>query len=701
MAAGGSAPEARVPIGMPVETNADQAADAVAALRDMVAASKDQVGQLAAQMRNLHGKTDAVKAAKDQLRAAIDKEKAAITDATLKLLQKGTSYEQLNAQAKAAAAAADKVAAAEQAEKKKTEELAAATKKLALEQKNLADKAKVTADKLKADATAKAKERLGAMGKAADAAGGPVAALKSKLSALADIAGGEASGGMGLATLAAAGLAAGIAAVVVAAGAGVVALAKFVLSAANAERSMSLMREAAAGSATNAAALGTQIDALARKVPTSRAALNELAVSLAKSGVQGQQLVDTFNAVGQAAAAMGDQAASKIQELVTRSRLSQRLMVNPFELQGTGLSFDDIAKELPLAQKKGIAAARKALLEGAVPLGEGAAALRAAVEKKFAGLNIRKMADLPVIATKLKDSLQKLAGDVNLEPLGVAAARLLKNFDETTVTGQTLKKIVTAFGNETVAALTKAAPLAEKFFQGLIIGSLQTYIAFLKLRKTFKETFGDLEVLEGVDTMKLAFEAGRFAAVSLAVGVTAAAAAVALAIAPFVLVGKAVWDLGDAIIDAHLAIANIDWKATGLAIVDGLVDGITGGAGRLIAKIKGLADDVKGAFTGKLEIHSPSKAFARFGRALPEGVAEGVDDGAPRAQRAVEAMVTVPAPPSGGAGGGESRGPLIGSITLNFIGGAKPDDIDEESVVAKVTDMLRRALVASGRPVEG
>ena len=85
--------EARFPIGVPVETNASAAADDVESLRNRILASTEAIRAMAGTKAKLTGTTDEIKRAKDQLTASIAKEKAAMSDATVKLLKQGTTYD--------------------------------------------------------------------------------------------------------------------------------------------------------------------------------------------------------------------------------------------------------------------------------------------------------------------------------------------------------------------------------------------------------------------------------------------------------------------------------------------------------------------------------------------------------------------------------------------------------------------------------
>lgn len=653
--------EQKIPIAIPVETNADEAAASLESLRERIAGGTESLKEMAGAMRRLKGSSDEVKAAKDSLKSKIEQERNAISQAQLAIQKAGTSLEKLSKQTK------------EQPKFGLAGTLATSGNPV----KVLREKF----DGLKATVS-DSKTHLKLLGQAADG-------LASKTASLA-------SGGLSLAKTAVLGLVAACVAVTVAAAASGIGFAKFVLGAANAARTAGLMREAAYGGQQNAEALGTQVDALARKVHTSKNALNELAVSLSMAGVQGQTLVDTFNAIGQAQAAVGDSAASKLRELVERGRLTQRFVVNPLELQGSGLKFEELAQALATQMRVGVAQARKALVEGRVPLGDGAKALRKAVEDKFGGINLRRMSDLTVVFEKAKERLAALTTGVNLEKLAGPLASLLALIDdEKSVSGAALKQLVTFFGNGLVSGITKSAPFVEKFFKGMIIGGLDLLILFLRLRNRLEDTFGGSKILRDVDGLKLAMNAGKFAVVGLAVGIGAVVGA--LAIVGAVIGGSTLAimsgiDLVSSTVKGLVTdIKNIDFVATGAAIIDGLVDGLKSGVTKLETAVGSLTDRIKKRFTGDLQIRSPSNVTRGYGRNTAKGYEEGVDAGAGDAEAAVARMIGMPkgGGASGGAGGAKSVtfAPQV-SVTIGGGGG------DAEALAKEVAESVRREMQA-------
>jgi TP901 family phage tail tape measure protein len=93
--------------------------------------------------------------------------------------------------------------------------------------------------------------------------------------------------------------------------------------------------------------------------------------------------------------------------------------------------------------------------------------------------------------------------------------------------------------------------------------------------------------------------------------------------------------------DAWNAVKNIgSWfLSIGSAIVHGIIRGIENGAGALFDSLKSLASDALGAAKSFLGINSPSKVFAMIvGKAIPEGIAKGVDDHGHLAHQSVASL---------------------------------------------------------------
>ena len=91
-------------------------------------------------------------------------------------------------------------------------------------------------------------------------------------------------------------------------------------------------------------------------------------------------------------------------------------------------------------------------------------------------------------------------------------------------------------------------------------------------------------------------------------------------------------------VTAYFGALPARFRQYGINIIQGLIGGITAKFGALKNKVVGLASDVAGWFSGKLEINSPSKVFAKIGGGIPEGVALGITQQTPMALNASDAM---------------------------------------------------------------
>lgn len=686
-----------------LDSNVDEvtaeAASELEQFRQRIAGSTDAVKRLSAANRALRGSSDEVKRAKSELKTKIDAERDSISADNLALLKHGTTYDQVAGHAK----------------------------KLEVEKRKLDDQ-------LKSKATLEAKSATDAMGNAVKLAGGPVQDMFGKFEALDGVLG-EAGGALGGVTLAAAGAVAGFAALAGGVLWAATELGKFVVTNAAVSRSMGLVREAAIGNADDARALGHQIDDLASKVPTSTSALNDLAVQLYRTRLTSGAVVDTLNAVGQASAAMGDEVGKQLKDIITRGQVAQRLQINPFELQGTGLKFDDIAGQLAAQLHIGIDQARTQLLQGRVKLDDGAKAIRKAVEARFGEINLRQALSAPL--ENLRKNLTALARDVNLEPLLNAADRLVKIFDVNTVSGYAIKQLITLLGDGLSNSLGDASLKAEDFFEDLEVDALKGVLALLTLKNSFKDAFGAMtdrggKIVESIqkigDALGISFGDDSLS------GLNALPSLVDLAKTDLDALDIVLRNVASSLSLIKKVMPN--WSGIGTAIPEGIAAGISAKASTATDAVKGLADDVKKTFAKKLEIHSPSRVMFGQGGNVPEGVAGGVRARTALVVRAVEDMGAdaeaageltadggsgygasamargyetaptsrAPAPAEGGASGGGSGITIdVGGITIELKGGDKEiaKQIETSSIVAQLTKALRDAVAAAGVPTQG
>jgi tape measure domain-containing protein len=111
------------------------------------------------------------------------------------------------------------------------------------------------------------------------------------------------------------------------------------------------------------------------------------------------------------------------------------------------------------------------------------------------------------------------------------------------------------------------------------------------------------------------------------------------------------------------------WQGIGTSIVDGIVAGIRGAAGRVTEAVQGMASGAVNSAREFLGIRSPSRVFAELGDQTAAGFAVGVERGTGDAQGAVQSLV---APPALGAGGAGAGAPLAGraGVFQIFVDGA-------------------------------
>lgn len=151
----------------------------------------------------------------------------------------------------------------------------------------------------------------------------------------------------------------------------------------------------------------------------------------------------------------------------------------------------------------------------------------------------------------------------------------------------------------------------------------------------------------------------------------------------------------------------------GQDIVTGIINGISGAAGWLMDKIKNLADDALKAAKSFLGIGSPSKKFAEeIGQWIPHGIAQGINDHAAVAKKAVsdlsngltaQASSTLNSKLSVGGGftvagaalGGAGAAPAV-SIHFDLREAKIMNDRDVDVLVQKIEKRLATITLPSG-----
>lgn len=602
-----------------------------------IGAYEDEIKVLSGDLRRLRGNSDEVNATKKKLKDRIDSARAAVSKLTVELNKQGTSYASASAAAKkygaglgarltvatkgAASAVGGAITkAAKPLGKKLGTALAPTAKKLADALKPAAQKIGTVlapAGRQVARFGAGAGRALRVVGTGAKQVAG--SALPSLSSALSVAAAGAVTASVA------------IAAAAVAAGAAAVGFIGLGIAAAASAQKMQRQRQALLGNAEDAERLGGQITALAGKVPQGVDELHALSVELSKTRLPGKALVDTMNAVAQATGAVDASAGATIQEIVTRGQHSGRLFLGQRELQGTGIDFDDVAREYAAGTRKSIAAARKELLVGAVPLEQGAEAIRKATEKMFGDLNLKNAFSLENAPKKFFEQFKSLTAGINFGPLEKGLQAAFGQLSPEAPLGRAVKTFFEGVGSDLVDVAARGIPVLLEGFKWLIVGALRVGTFFYEMKKKVKDAFN-----------------------------------------------------------------SDDWVGLGKAIVLGLCEGINGSWKFVFDAVKGLGQSIKTAFTGEMEIHSPSKVFARYGTNTVDGYAQGVEAGSRRAQSAVVNMVAAPEAAKA-SGTATASGGTVGEIHLHFHGGGHDaSSMQSPAFLAAITRAVRDAANAEG-----
>jgi hypothetical protein len=648
------------------QTNADVTAKSVNELRASISSAQDRVRMYQSSLRNLRGSSDEVKSAKEQLKGAINAERDAVSRATLQIGRHGETLTSLTQIQKRASDAAKKVA-------EDNKKLSSAVSQI----------------------------------------GGPLADAKAKVSEWGGVLEAVLTP-MGAFVIGAAAVIAILSAFGVALVAGAAKLASFVLEEGNALRTMGLFREAALGNADDARRFGNQIDDLARRLPTPREELNELSVSLSKSlrqaRISGQGIVDTFNAVAVTSAAMGAQTGKQIEDVITRMKRWGRFGLNPQELLGTGIGFEDVATRLSKNLKIGLKDAQNALVLGRVSIDDGAKAIREVVERRFGSVNAKRMLDLHVIAQKLREDFQNLTKGIDFERILSPIAQIAHLFSETTISGQALKSLLTGFGTLLGASFEKGVPIAQAAVDRLINTLLKIGIYVLDNREAVK-SWGAGIISSAADATRGLAEVYHYLAsihnylmLDFKGGKEESDKYFAL---------KAIDDKKEAqaalleSYKAQWAAQGTPFRDVGASLGKTLVDGFTAGLGDGMA---GAAHDAataaKASASSALESHSPSKAFERLGKGSAQGYRMGVDSETPNVDRSIRAAFTPPSIPplrSPTSAGAASGAPITLTIHAEFPNAKDGKDVAREltsdGLRARLTSMIEGLNHTAGVPV--
>lgn len=322
------------------------------------------------------------------------------------------------------------------------------------------------------------------------------------------------------------------------------------------------------------------------------------------------------------------------------------------------------------------------------------------VKARFGGVVQRQMLSLEVQQRKQRENWNNMFSGVNIEPLLDKLKRLRDILDVNTAAGSALQMLMGDLLKPLLSTAETGLTFLRRFFKQMLIGALELKIAYQEVRNWFARAFGKSQVTQAGELLDR-IQLGRYAVYILAAafsalaitittkaivalvrfsvamltrmvpalwsGVTAAASFAVSLLAvtwPLLLASVAVAALIAGIVLLYEAWDSVDWISLGLAVGDGIVNGIKKGWQAVKNAFSELAKDAQYAFKQVFGIASPSKVFAELGIEIPRGVALGIHQGAPQAQQAAAESITVPQL-GAGAGAGDAPPPSTTSTQQN------------------------------------
>lgn len=308
--------------------------------------------------------------------------------------------------------------------------------------------------------------------------------------------------------------------------------------------------------------------------------------------------------------------------------------------------------------------------------------------------------------TLMKRDFGKLFSGLNLGPFLRGFRELTSMFSQSTASGRALKVLLETALQPLLDGAGAGAPLLKRFFQGIIIAALHVAIVVLTLRNKFRETFGDVALFQGLDAAKVALYAGMTAAgllllvlAPLALTIGAIAVGAYSMYTAFKLVVGAATRVLSGVQNLRTSLVA-QWRDIGGDIAAGIADGILRGALGPVAAIADLGSQMVDALKEALDIHSPSRVFARLGIQIPAGVAQGVERGAPQMNRTVAELVSTPSAPATTSAAPVARtsssSVTIGDIIVNVPAGTTDAESIGRLVAEKVASLFEGASLGAG-----
>jgi hypothetical protein len=295
----------------------------------------------------------------------------------------------------------------------------------------------------------------------------------------------------------------------------------------------------------------------------------------------------------------------------------------------------------------------------------------------------RQTAELGKVTERFEASLKRVFGGLKLDALLSGLSKVVGLLDENTESGKTLKYLFESIFQPLIDGAAAMAPKVVSAFIQLEIFIFKALIAI----HPFKSA------------IILAAEAlGVLAAVMLVVGVVTSA----FIWLPFVLVAGAiagvifvVQKVMNAFAELKTFLSGMSLLDIGTAMVDGLVRGITGAAGKVTSALGNVVQGGIDSAKSLLQINSPSRVFAEIGASTTEGMVDGIDAGASGVQGAMAEMVAPPADVTNSSSSSVTGAKVDLSNSTWYINGEGADDL-KAKIEGLFTSMLEGKVAQLG-----
>lgn len=486
---------------------------------------------------------------------------------------------------------------------------------------------------------------------------GPIGGVVGQLGALKGLVAG------GAITLGLVAIVAALAALVVGTAAAVVSLAGYAIAQGDARRNellrlegLTKIRSMYGFAAAKASDLQASIDQVSGSSALGRDQLSKYTEQLHRMGLRGQNLTDALEGMAIKAQTQGEAQASLFASMAA----------------------------------------------GASMAGQSVRKLSDDVKARLGGIAARQMLSLSVQTAKMREHFGVLFRDIKVEGFLKALQTITQLFSQSTASGRALKALAETLLQPLINGFDYIAPIAKRFFQGVILGFQAVAIEVLKVAVWFKRTFGT-DLLKGLDLTSAALFAGKVAAGLFVMSLVAIGVILGILAAPFALLAAQVLYVSHQVKLFYGLVKDafaFDWAELGTSVTDGIVAGLKSGSAWVIETVKGLGQGAWKAFRSALGIASPSKEFAKLGVEIPRGVQQGIKAGTPGAQGAADSMIRVPDEPTEGKGrGGRSVTIHVGDVHVHS--NARDAEGLGKSLKAELERIFEGVAIQLGAPTPG